>query len=76
MIKNWLVSSSEELDPAGSPSPAEESHKATSQEVTKPQVSFLGLEVSLAMGYPELEAYKAIAGSGASFSTTGCHSSF
>jgi hypothetical protein len=54
MIKNWLVSSSEEHDPASSPSPAEESHKASSQEVTNPQVSFLGLEVSLAMDFPGL----------------------
>ena len=55
MIKNWIVSSSA----ASSPKPAEESHKASSQEVTNPQVSSLGLDVSLAMSFPELRAYKA-----------------
>lgn len=59
MIKNWIVSSSEELDSASSPKPAEEPPNASSQEVANPQVSFLGLDVSLFVGLPRLRAYKA-----------------
>jgi hypothetical protein len=55
MIKNWLVNSSEELDPASSPKQAKESRNAPPQELTNPQVSLLGLEVSLVVGFPELE---------------------
>jgi len=58
MIKDWIVSSSEELDPASSQSSAKESHKASSQELANPQVSILGLDVSLSLGFPEREAYK------------------
>lgn len=59
MIKNWIVSSSEELDSASSPKPAEEPPKASSQEAANPQVSFLGLDVSLSIGFPRLRAYSA-----------------
>lgn len=59
MIKNWIVSSSEELDSASSPRPAEGPPKASSQEVTNTQVSFLGLDVSFSLGFQRLRAYKA-----------------
>jgi hypothetical protein len=52
MIKNWLVNSSEGLDAACSPSPAEEIYKASPLGPTDPQVSFLGLEVSPAVCCP------------------------
>ena len=63
MIKNWIVNSSDELDSVSSTRPAEESQKPSSQEPssqepssqgpTNPQVSLLGLDVSVSVCCPE-----------------------